>query len=268
MSDVIDVFFASDRAYYSGLFVALESCVVNCSQPLRFTVVMNEADPRTARCFDKLTARENVLEIRVILLSDLDGIDNYKGRAHFSKMAFARLLMGEIYSSSEAVRVLYLDPDIIVHVDVAELWNLGGDNPLMMSNENNSGVLLMDLDYWRSEGMDQHCIDIWKRDGQEFKHPDQDLLIQEFNEKGLCGHFDYHKWNLGSGHWDGVSACVIHCIGGRKPWHEDYQYAKVTTLFDRYYTDIFGDTRGLRQGALASSFARRWNNFKIKLGLK
>lgn len=137
-----------------------------------------------------------------------------------------------------------------------------------MSDQNNSGVMLIDLDYWRSHQMDQKCIEVWKEKGETFKHPDQDLLIHLFNDRGLCGFFEHERWNLGSGYWDGESSCVIHCIGGRKPWHNDYQYHVVSELFDRYYVNIFGSVKGLRKSSLASSLSRRLNNFKIKFGLK
>jgi UDP-glucose/galactose:(glucosyl)LPS alpha-1,2-glucosyl/galactosyltransferase len=268
MSGVIDVFFASDRAYYSGLFVALESCAANCSSKVRFTVVLNESDPRVERCLEHVKSKPNVVDIRVLQLDDLKEIDNYRGRSHFSKMAFARLLMGDVYADESLKQVLYMDPDIVIHTDVSDLWAMGGRHPLMMSDQNNSGVMLMNLEYWRSNDMDQKCIALWKEKGESFKHPDQDLLIELFNNRGLCGFFEHERWNLGSGYWDGKSSCVIHCIGGRKPWHNDYQYHIVSELFDRYYVNVFGSIKGLRKSSLVSSLSRRLNNFKIKFGLK
>lgn len=266
--DEIDVFFASDRAYYPGLFVALESCVANTEATLRFTLVLNEHDARTEKCLASLRSKPNVSEIRVLKLQGLKGIHHYKGRCHFSKMAFARLLMGEIYPSVDCSWVLYLDPDIIVHNDVSALWELRAEHPLMMSDQHNSGVLLIDLGYWRDQDIDQQCVEVWKKYGDTFNHPDQDLLIKLFCDNSLCGYFKHEDWNLGSGYWDGSSSTLIHCIGGRKPWHSDYQYHLVSELFDRYYVNVFGSVNGLRKNSLTSSLSRRLNNFKIKFGLK
>ncbi len=133
-----------------------------------------------------------------------------------SPTAYTRLSLAEILPI-EVERVLYLDCDIIVRDDIAQLWQydlqgqaLGAvkDFGIMASHKSwaqkcrlmplhdgmdyfNSGVLLLDLQMWRQEGYGQTLLDMVQK--QRFPHHDQDALNLLF-----CGRWQAlpMRWNV------------------------------------------------------------------------
>ena len=113
---------------------------------------------------------------------------------HISYATYYRLLMGKILPKDEN-KVIYLDCDIIINHSIQELWNtdinkyaLGaviqiGDNEdcqrLGISEGKgyfNAGVLLINLDYWRSHNIEERLLEYIATHREKIKFHDQDVL--------------------------------------------------------------------------------------------
>lgn len=160
--------------------------------------------------------------------------------------AYLRLWAHELFPDRS--RILYLDPDIVVAGSIEELWQTDlqgkalGAVPIPNSSRPaqhgmppgslffNSGVLLMDLDAWRSRGYNERCLELLARHPEKALDADQDIL-------NLCLLGDWlpldYKWNainpfFRPTHDLGLSkqvirrirseARIIHYNGKSKPW--------------------------------------------------
>lgn len=114
---------------------------------------------------------------------------------HVSVATFYRLYAGELLPQS-VNRVLYLDGDIIVTGDLSQLWGIdmtgravAAVDDAVLANKRpkelhypeeagyfNAGVLLMNLDYWREQGIGRQCFNYLERYTNTLRYHDQDVL--------------------------------------------------------------------------------------------
>lgn len=153
----------------------------------------------------------------------------------------------------EGDRVLYLDCDIIVRHSLKSLFETdltdvacgvvedqcGDDirlhNPIrMFSRYFNSGVLLMNLDYWRKNNVAAQLVSWIQHFEGRLLCPDQDALNVVLENKvrfidyrynfqqGFYGSLDWlraDKWpNI---HEAKKNPVIVHFTAGEKPWHKD-----------------------------------------------
>ncbi|PMR69367.1 glycosyltransferase family 8 protein [Halomonas heilongjiangensis] len=156
------------------------------------------------------------------------------------------------YLPADCERVIYLDCDVVVLKDLAELWDtpLAGHtlaaamdlcNPSNLHSRRepehyfNTGVLLVDLPRWRAERVGESALACLKEEGASFKYPDQDALnhVLAGNWRRLSP-----AWNFQPTAYAAVekryphlqpfraelqaairSPGIVHFIGSTKPWH-------------------------------------------------
>lgn len=172
----------------------------------------------------------------------------YGGYAACYRLLLPRLL-------PDVSKVLYLDADIIVLDRVLPLWEIDMDgccvaattNPLYRLMEQrvktklglpdrrayfNSGVLLLDLDTLRTQGLDSELVDWAAEHRDSIAWPDQDVLNAVLWRYRLPLH---PRWNASSGLWDlprrdlpwtedevaeaRRDPAIAHFLGPFKPWH-------------------------------------------------
>lgn len=169
--------------------------------------------------------------------------------------AYYRLFAAEVLPK-DIHKVLYLDGDIIIYDGLSELWNtdmMGHAVAAGPSRHNNnikliqklgydpkygyfnSGVLLINLDYWRENHVVDLFVDYIKNNMDVLKFADQDVLNPVFCDKrlvlpvryNLCTNFllnnrfrtieskslieEIDKWYK--------SPCIIHFNTSDKPWY-------------------------------------------------
>jgi lipopolysaccharide biosynthesis glycosyltransferase len=171
--------------------------------------------------------------------------------AYASRATYLRLLLPDMLPAS-AARVIYLDPDVLVRADLAQLWQIDlGSYALAaaremysptVSSENgldgyrelslepdtpylNAGVLVIDTRRWRELQVGREAINYVRR--HQPYHQDQDGL-----NAVVAGRFlELHpSWNV-SRYWDrperrrgvfadlAAEARILHFLGPDKPWH-------------------------------------------------
>lgn len=174
--------------------------------------------------------------------------DNY----HFGREAWYRILLPELLTAES--RVLYLDADTIIRRSLMPLWQMPLDGKVLGAICNplygfmntrfmaglgvttpaeyfNSGVLLIDLDRWRAEGISQQMFRFIKERGSQQSWPDQNAL-----NCVLAGRWQRLSpaWNLQNVYYDlplkripyppevvrdaRANPAIVHYSAPYKPW--------------------------------------------------
>jgi Lipopolysaccharide biosynthesis proteins, LPS:glycosyltransferases len=171
-------------------------------------------------------------------------------KRHLSISAYIRFFLFDILPS-ELGKVLYLDCDLIVTACLKDLWNtdihnysLAGviDYPnfnpetytrLNYSNRYsyiNSGVLLINLNYWRQHDVLSGLLEYSKSNYKNIRHEDQDIINGVLHESILLlplkynvhNSFYWRKRNIGP--YDDEARevvknpVIIHFTTSMKPW--------------------------------------------------
>ena len=173
------------------------------------------------------------------------------GSAHISTAAYLRLFTADILPI-EIHKVLYLDCDLIVNGPIKDLWNIDitsyavGAVEDMWSGKScyytrleypqeytyfNSGVLLINLDYWRKPNPSNYSMKYASEHAEQLIFNDQDILNALLYNKKLLIPF---RWNIQDGHLrkkrrirsqaipklleELRHPIIIHYTGHRKPW--------------------------------------------------
>lgn len=185
------------------------------------------------------------VEVKVIDGKIFEGLQ-VTGR--LPRSMYFRFMLPEIINDSS---LLYLDCDIIVRHSLRDLFHIDltnyacgvvedqcGDDVRMHNRINmfsryfNSGVLLMNLDYWRKYDIAKKLIDYIANAGW-LMCPDQDALNVVLEGKVLFLGYEYNFqegfyneliW-LRADKWDKVEEAkkdpiVVHYTSGEKPWHK------------------------------------------------
>ncbi len=171
-------------------------------------------------------------------------------KKRLSKACFFRCLLASLLPET-VTKVLYLDSDVLVLSPLRDLWEtdlagvaLGGVpdsfavNPAhcerlhyaLSYNYFNSGVLLLNLEYWREHGVERQCEEHYRKHRDRMFSNDQDLLNSLLHGRRKL--LDM-KWNVQEGAYRrpkdkpsgwlppyaGMLArpAVLH-YSGRKPW--------------------------------------------------
>lgn len=168
-----------------------------------------------------------------------------KTRAHFTEANYLRLFLPELLPKN-VTRVLYLDSDLIVRTDLAELYheNIHGFSTAMVPElENkkarkrqyyNSGVVLMDVQAWRSSKHSEKIITYAEEHPEKLEFADQDAInntihvhIKPLDIKWNCI-TPYYGRNLekdySAEHIERIQVAIsesniVHFTTASKPWN-------------------------------------------------
>ena len=138
----------------------------------------------------------------------------------YSVGAFYRLLALKIFST-DIEKIIYLDSDIVVNLDVKELWQIElGDKILaavpeifnrsdvqnafplvsegLVKKENyfNSGVLLMNLNFLRNENIIPKWLPVWQENPHYGRFADQDALNYFFSARTVKLSNKFNRFTL------------------------------------------------------------------------
>ena len=240
---------ACDDNYAPHLAVAFVSLLDNTSQPsLCRLFCLDGGLSESSRSFmmNAVSRFGGALEFVGGDWSQYDQLTTIK---HITRAAYYRVSIPELFDAS-VKKAIYLDCDVIVKGDIAELWSTDTGLCPVGAVENiaahtylksglsqgdyfNSGVMLLNLALWREREI--------ARQVREFKadHPEKISTNDQCAINGVLKGDWYHlplKWNQQTGIYrdseqvkrlpfDEVRAAryfpsVIHYIGDDKPWNE------------------------------------------------
>lgn len=267
---VVPVFFTADETYAPYLSTALASLIDNTSpeNDYEINVIYHNMSRRSQKRLEKLGKdKANIRLILTEMQESLEGISDRKETRLkadcFTPTIYYRIFLPEMFPQYD--KGIYLDSDIIVRTDIAEMFNIElGDNVLAactdMSTQTNellcryfddavgvqhekyfnSGVLLMNFKKFRDEEICEHFLYLLNKYDFDTVAPDQDYL------NALCKgrvHYLGYEWNTmpsnGFTHIDEPK--IVHYNLFFKPWHYD------GTEYEEYYWKYANDSAFLKE---------------------
>ncbi|HTO04463.1 MAG TPA: glycosyltransferase family 8 protein [Opitutus sp.] len=260
----IEIAFGCDHGYLQPLTVAIVSILATSLAPsrLRFWLVtksLNAAALAPLRAIIEENGAE--LETRTPLAEK--SMETMPLGEHFTEATYYRLLLPRILPANVS-RLIYLDSDVIVRHPIEHLWSvqLGKLSTAAVFNPRaltwgkmglrreqdyfNAGVLLMDLNRWRAEQIDQRALNFAAGYAGALPCADQDALNHVL--AGAWKRLDL-RWNQQFkffqhsarylqvswlGLWRAKSApYIVHYSTNTKPWHSENEHPWRALYFEQ-----------------------------------
>ena len=265
--NVIPIFFAIDDGYIPFLAVALESLIENSSKQYYYSikVLYTNISEENKKKINKYK-RENVNIEFVDLNYYIEKVkDKLYTRDYYTNTTYFRLFIANLYPQYN--KAIYLDSDIVVLGDIAELYNQDiGDNLVAAAPDDviqtikvfqeyaekvvgvadyrnyfNAGILLMNLDEFRRFDFQNKFLYLLETIKFTVAQ-DQDYLNRLCKGKVKIIDKGWDKMPIGNDDFDEKDLKIIHYNLADKPWHYDnirykdyfWKYAKKT----EYYNEI------------------------------
>lgn len=264
---------ACDGAYAMPLATTLRSVTDANPQswPMKFHVLCDGMSGKLRERVEK-SLPEGSAEI-VWMPIGLELFEGFSVSAHVSRMTYARLMIPRLFP--DCAKVLYLDTDILVLDELAPLWEtdlegavvgavsdtidalLKTDDPRLtrvprVRSYFNSGILLIDLERWRSEQIPEKALEYLSRNPKT-PYWDQDAInvACDGRWKNLEGRWNFQKHRrirIADLHPEERPA-IVHFVTGDKPWNANvpslnadfYDAFRSRTAFARTPMDKCGD---------------------------
>lgn len=280
--DPIVIVMASDDKYAQHMGVAALSVAARCSAPERLMFYFLDAG----------ISASNADRLRTLVASkgaqcdfikpDLRRYENFPIR-RYGVGTYLRLTMASLLPSS-ARRLIYLDCDVLAFDDIVPLWNTDLHGKILAAVANlghqpvsrlelpdgsyfNAGVLVVDMDRWRADGIEERAMGYMNAAREGFRYLDQDALNVVFagdwaplrlrwNQQPATYSMTEKQRTQAPHTLDEFEEAVrrpgiVHYLGRNKPW--DYMTFHPLKDFYWYYleqTEWRGDTcRGRSLGA-------------------
>jgi lipopolysaccharide biosynthesis glycosyltransferase len=266
VTNVIPVFFAVDDEYIPFLAVALQSLVDNSSSNYQYSIkILNTNISNGNKDKIKKYEKENV-DIEFVDLNYYIGKvkDKLYTRDYYSKTTYFRLFIPELYP--QYTKAVYLDSDIIILSDIADLYNIDIENNLVAAAPDdviqtyevfqeyaekvvgvadykryfNAGILLMNLDELRKFKFQEKFL--YLLGTVKFSvAQDQDYLNRLCKGRVKIIDNTWDRMPIGGDNIKREDLHLIHYNLAFKPWHfEDilykeyfWEYAQKTEYFDK-----------------------------------
>lgn len=240
-----------DEQYAFPLSVAMVSALRHSKAPLRIVVLCDRVSAATKSLLREIARRNGAGSFETVDADLRPFADHPLGEPYVTVTSFSRLLIAALLPAEP--RCIYLDCDLLVRADLSEPWNtdlrgnvvgavqcyhvrtLGAKFGIPFAPQAkadpslpyfNSGVMVMDLDRWRNEGISIQTSAFLKQYGSRLTGADQDTLngvlikrwhplASRWNDQEAA-----NKRNRRAG-GSSVSAepAIRHFSGPHKPWN-------------------------------------------------
>lgn len=216
---------------------------------------------------------------------------------------FFRFLIPDLFDFDKA---LYLDCDTIVNGNIEELWQVNMDNMACGMVEDqvsdditqhnrirtytsyyNSGVMMMNLDYWRKEKLCEQLMKYVIQHPERCLYPDQDAINATLADKivPLDYKFNFQErwyeaqkyWLMHRDKWSQIEKAkknpvILHYTGPKKPWMAGCTHP-LAKLYFKYKADLIMDGKSIeddqlrtqqKQARMADEIARKKRHKHIR----
>jgi lipopolysaccharide biosynthesis glycosyltransferase len=249
--DAIHVVSSTDNNYAQHLCVTFTSLFMNMSPgvSIQLYVLCTGLTEENRHKLQKTISRFGA-QIQFIMV-DNTLYSGFHTNNHITSETYFRLSIPEVISSSVS-KVIYLDSDVVVTGDIAEMWETDLKNHAIAAVSDlggaflckelhipegvffNAGILIMNLTKWREEAISTKAINYISKNTTKMVYHDQEalnaLLYDDWLE--LSPKWNVHSHMVRSKEWKGSNAPgMIHYTGSSKPWHFD----NVHPLKQEYY---------------------------------
>lgn len=272
------VVFAADNNYAMPLSVTILSLLKNLSseRKILFFIIDGGITERNKLRIWKSINNNNKCELRWLAKPAVfekynDLLERLPSLQNLPKTAFYRLLISELLPQ-QFTKAIYLDCDLVINADLGKLWDMElKDDYLLAACTRNvkyvshsrglvnwkelgfaqndkylsSGVLVFNLERWRSDGMSTKALDYMAHNQQFIRWHDNDILVAIVRDK--WGELDL-RWNSTEARYMSQEeiddAYILHYTSPEKPWSVP-QSNPSTDLFFHYLR--MTDWKGYRQ---------------------
>ena len=267
----IPIFFAVDDGYCPFLAVAIQSLTDNCSEEYKYLIKVlhtNISDENKKRITKY--ERTNVDIEFVNLTYYIEKVkDKLYTRDYYSKTTYFRLFLPNLYPQYD--KVLYLDSDIVILDDIAELYNIDmGTNLVAAAQDDiiqttpvfqeyaekvvgvadyrnyfNAGVLLMNLHQLRKFKFQEKFI--YLLDKIKFAvAQDQDYLNRLCKGRVKLFGREWNRMPIEDPKIKVENVKLVHYNLAYKPWHfEDILYKEFFWMY-AHETEYFDTIQNIR----------------------
>jgi len=201
MNKTIPIFFSTDDNYIPFLDVAIKSLIANASREYTYRILVLNTGLNEENVRKVMQNETDRFKIDFVDISEeVENIrSRFKNVYHFSVVTYYRLFIASLFPQYD--KVVYLDCDLVVLGDIAELYNTElGDNILGAAPEQfvqntkefrlyaktalgvdpdgyvNAGVLLMNLKEYRKQKIEVKFVEMITRYDFDLLDPDQAYL--------------------------------------------------------------------------------------------
>lgn len=269
MKEKINIVFACDSNYAQHAAVAMMSILKNTADPARIAFYLLD-DQMDAAIKEKIRVSMEQAHAAIHFCEvDASRFAEFFVSGQLSRAAYFRMEMGKLLPDS-VEKVIYLDCDLLVFDDIAELWDYdmnshplaavmdlgimasskdwrGKQEQLGFSSDDiyfNSGVLMVDLKSWREHDYGRQAEQLAAKNA--YRHHDQDALNKLFHRNWQPVPL---RWNVIPPVWylflkilrrrdfrrlameARKHISILHYAGGYKPW----EYETYDAFNARYY---------------------------------
>jgi len=289
----IPVFFSSDDNYLPYLAVAIRSLIDNASKEFNYTIYILNNGVSKEKSDMILNMQNNNFKIIFVDVSDkIKPIIEMLGlRDYYTVAIYFRLFIASMFKNIH--KAIYLDCDIVVLGDISKLYHteledniLGGVlEQIVASNKFfreyskqalgvdyknyiNSGILVMNLDAFRENKIEEKFIKILKHYNFNTIAPDQDYLNFLCKNKIKYLELGWNKECLRDSFKGELN--IIHYAYFKKPWTDYYvkyekhfwNYARKTDFYDflNNYRKNYTISRRLNNVVASQNLVKRAKN--------
>lgn len=251
----INIVLAADEKYSKYCMITLSSILYNTTSFIEVYILTSGFSETTKQHFQEFENLYNCnIHFTIVDNSALEGVPLPKELSHINIVTYYRLLMSKVLPN-DIDKVVYLDCDIIVRHDIADLASIPIENyaigaVLESSYENrkndmarlsipldygyfNAGVLLINLSYWRAHRLDNVFMSYLYDNAKNIIYHDQDVLNATLYDKALSISV---TWNMipclylrgklpsstiKSMHEILYDPSLVHFVYVPKPWQSD-----------------------------------------------
>lgn len=305
MKKEIPVFFSSDDNYLPFLDVAIGSLIENASRECKYRIIILNTGISSDGMATVMARECDGFRIEFTDITDrLSGIKSrLKDVYHFSLVTYYRLFIGSLFPEYD--KIVYLDCDLVVLGDVSRLYNTDiGDSIIAAAPEAfvrstpefreyasealgvnpdeyvNAGVLLMNLEAFRENRIEEKFINLISEYDFDLIDPDQAYLNYLCRGKIYELNNGWNKEPINTP-CEGEK-CIVHYALYKKPWQYDdvidgeyfWFYATRSPFYERICQihDSFDDECRAKKDAAArriieeaGEIVASENNFKKRL---
>jgi lipopolysaccharide biosynthesis glycosyltransferase len=245
----VEVLFCCNTAFYQHLAVAIVSLLEN-NKRHHFQIYLITSDIDDS-CTQKLMAslRRYPNYRLVVHRFDITKYNDFFVDGHVSAETYLRIFCAKVLDPS-IDKILYLDSDIVVVGDIADLWRtdlkdnaLGGvRDPFCQAGREdlgipagqfyvNAGVLLINLKVWREQNICEKLVVFIRQKGSELVFWDQDAInaVLFGSVVILPDKWNYYAW-MCKRYWNvrvqsiektrprSADIAIVHFMTKDKPW--------------------------------------------------
>lgn len=268
---LVPVVFACNDEYAPYVGVAIESILKNAAEGSFYRIyVLYDEMCRYHRESLELIKQSNAAVRCIDVSKRVDALREYMHeQTYLTREMYFRLLIPELLSFYD--KVIYLDCDVIVRTDLAELLSVdmgtdlvaaaydhsAGSNVeqrrklgLNLDEYVNSGVLVINIALWLRENTAESCFRLLRETPREALHcPDQDILnvvckgrIHMLSQTwNICWFMIYGSCRM---EWKESECRIFHYAGALKPWSSPgkamsgyfWEYARTSRFYEELLT--------------------------------